>query len=143
MVVCAWMGGCLVVGQPALCFPSPRQEGESAGDKRTLPEAPDKDKGTAAPKGDEVPTPDGSQSLKTLGADFVTDQKQIWTSPLRLRFSDTEWLVPLAGISAGLFVTDRDVSLHLSHDPKTISHYTTLSNAGVGAMVGGQPAYGC
>ena len=56
---------------------------------------------------------------------------------MRLRFSDTEWLVPLAGISAGLMVTDRDVSLHLSHDPKTISHYNTISNAGIGALVGG------
>ena len=137
MVACAWMGGCLVGGRPALCSPSPRQEGDPAGDKRTLPEAPDKDKGTPSPKGDEAPTPDGSQSLKTLGADFVTDQKQIWTSPVHLRFSDTEWLVPLAGISAGLFVTDRDVNLHLSHDPKTISHYKTLSDAGVGALVGG------
>ena len=67
----------------------------------------------------------------------MLDQKQIWTSPARLRFSDTEWLVPLAGISAGLFVTDRDVSLHLSHDPNTISHYNSISNAGIGALVGG------
>jgi len=65
------------------------------------------------------------------------DQQRIWTSPARLRFSDTEWLVPFAGISAGLFVTDRDVSLHLSHNPSTLSHYNTLSNAGVGALVGG------
>jgi membrane-associated phospholipid phosphatase len=74
---------------------------------------------------------------RELGRNFLQDQKQIWTSPLRLRFSDTEWLVPLAGITAGLLVTDRDVSLHLSHSPSTISHYNTLSNAGVGALVGG------
>jgi hypothetical protein len=77
------------------------------------------------------------RSFAGLGRDFLLDQKQIWTSPARVRFSDSEWLVPLAGISAGLFVTDRDVSLHLSHDPKTTSHYNTLSNAGVGALVGG------
>src|SRR6266704_2185858 len=68
---------------------------------------------------------------------FVRDQREIWTSPARIRFSDTEWLVPLAGISAGLITTDRDVSLHLSHDPKTINHYNTISNAGIGALVGG------
>jgi hypothetical protein len=68
---------------------------------------------------------------------FVDDQRQIWTSPVRLRFSDTEWLVPLSGITAGLFVTDRDFSTHLSHNPATISHYKTLSNAGVGALMGG------
>ena len=68
---------------------------------------------------------------------FVDDQRQIWTSPAKLRFSDTEWLVPLSGITAGLFVTDRDLSKHLSQNPTTISHYKTLSNAGVAALVGG------
>ena len=37
----------------------------------------------------------------------------------------------------GLLVTDRDVSLHLSHEPTTLSHYNNLSNAGIGALVGG------
>jgi membrane-associated phospholipid phosphatase len=45
--------------------------------------------------------------------------------------------VPLSGITAGLFVTDRDFSKHLSQNPSTISHYKTLSNAGVGALIGG------
>src|SRR6266480_5589884 len=60
---------------------------------------------------------------------FIGDQRKIWTSPARLRFSDTEWLVPLSGIAAGLFVTDRDFSKHLSQNPTTITHYKTLSNA--------------
>src|SRR6202171_2356189 len=68
---------------------------------------------------------------------FVVDQREIWTSPARLRISDTEWFVPLSGITAGLFVTDRDFSKHLSQNPTTISHYKTLSNAGVGALIGG------
>ncbi len=68
---------------------------------------------------------------------FVRDQREIWTSPARIRFSDTEWLVPLSGITAGLFVTDRDFSKHISQNPTTISHYKTLSNAGVAALVGG------
>jgi membrane-associated phospholipid phosphatase len=75
-----------------------------------------------------------------LAKDFLGDQERIWTSPARLRFSDTEWLVPLSGITAGLFVTDRDFSKHLSQSPATISHYKTLSNAGVGALVGGAGA---
>jgi membrane-associated phospholipid phosphatase len=76
-------------------------------------------------------------SLKRLPGDFLRDQREIWTSPTKLRFSDTEWLVPLSGITAGLFVTDRDFSKHLSQNPTTISHYKTLSNAGVAALVGG------
>src|SRR5467141_1830203 len=77
------------------------------------------------------------RGFQGLGRRFLEDQKQIWTSPARLRFSDTDWLVPLSGITAGLFVTDRDFSKHLSQNPTTISHYKTLSNAGVGALVGG------
>jgi membrane-associated phospholipid phosphatase len=75
--------------------------------------------------------------LTDIGRDFVQDQKQIWTSPRHLRFSDTEWLVPLAGISTGFFMTDTDVNRSLSRVPSTISHYNTLSNAGIGALVGG------
>jgi len=76
-------------------------------------------------------------TLKGLVGRFASDQREIWTSPARLRFSDTQWLVPLSGITAGLFVTDRDFSKHLSQNPTTITHYKTLSNAGVAALVGG------
>ena len=65
---------------------------------------------------------------------FIGDQRAIWTSPRRFRFSDTEWLVPLGGLTAGLFVTDREFSRHLSHNPTTISHYKSLSNAGLAAL---------
>jgi membrane-associated phospholipid phosphatase len=77
------------------------------------------------------------RSFKSLGKEFLLDQEQIWTSPAKIRFSDTEWLVPLSGIAAGLFVTDSDYSRHLSQNPTTISHYKTLSDAGVGALIGG------
>ncbi len=80
-------------------------------------------------------TSDGSRT--GLGGRFVRDQREIWTSPAKLRFSDTEWLVPLSGVTAGLFVTDHDFSKHLSQYPTTISHYKTLSDAGVAALVGG------
>src|SRR3989440_876155 len=83
------------------------------------------------------PTAGFGRGFHGLARDFLADQEQIWTSPARLRFSDTEWIVPLSGITAGLFVTDRDFSKHLSQNPSTISHYKTLSNAGVGALIGG------
>lgn len=75
--------------------------------------------------------------LQGLARRFLEDQEQIWTSPAKIRFSDTQWLVPLSGITAGLFVTDTDYSKHLSQNPSTISHYKTLSNAGAGALIGG------
>jgi membrane-associated phospholipid phosphatase len=68
--------------------------------------------------------------------DFVEDQKTIWTSPFEARLSDTTWLVPLAGITAGLFVTDRQFSASLSRNPSTISHCKTASDYGIAAMIG-------
>ena len=87
------------------------------------------------PLSEDVAAP--PRTLKGLGKEFLLDQEQIWTSPAKLQFSDTQWLLPLSGIAAGLFVTDTDYSKHLSHNPTTLSHYTTVSNAGVGALVGG------
>jgi hypothetical protein len=81
--------------------------------------------------------PSPPRGFKGLGKEFLLDQEQIWTSPAKLQFSDTQWLVPLSGITAGLFVTDADYSRHLSHNPSTISHYTTISNAGIAALIGG------
>jgi membrane-associated phospholipid phosphatase len=83
---------------------------------------------------------DSQFSLKSLGKDFLGDQKQIWTSPARLRFADVDWLVPASGFAAGLFTTDRDVSSHLSINPTTLSHNKTYSDAGVAALVGGAGA---
>jgi len=89
-------------------------------------------------------TPEPSVVAKTseesrtgLVGRFVRDQREIWTSPAKLRFSDTEWLVPLSGVTAGLFVTDASYSRHLSQNPSTISHYKTLSDAGIAALIGG------
>jgi hypothetical protein len=136
-VVCGWIMVILMVSEAARCASQVEQQagaatentGEVADSKsRPAPIA------TSLDKDDSEPS---SLRVKDFGRDLLLDQKKIWTSPARLRFSDTEWLVPLAGISAGFFATDRDVSLHLSHDPKTINHYNTLSTAGIGALVGG------
>jgi hypothetical protein len=75
--------------------------------------------------------------LTDRAEDFAGDQKDLWTSPRDLRFSDTTWLVPVSGLAAGLFVTDSDVSRHLSHAPQTLSHYNSISNAGIAGLIGG------
>ncbi len=69
-------------------------------------------------------------------ADLLQDQKQIITSPARVRLSDATWLVPLGGITAGLFATDRQYSASLSQNPSTLRHYRELSNAGLASLVG-------
>lgn len=78
-----------------------------------------------------------ARGLANLGRVFLEDQKQIVTSPARLRFVDADWLVPAAGLFTGMLTTDRDFSSHLSTDPATMNHRTTLSNAGLGALAGG------
>src|SRR5271157_5628209 len=50
--------------------------------------------------------PNESNFLQHLAA----DQKNILTSPFRLKPADAKWLAPVAGITAGLFVTDPDSS---------------------------------
>jgi hypothetical protein len=89
---------------------------------------------------DQYSSPASTHGLRGLGKDFLGDQKQIWTSPVRLRFADADWLVPTAGFAAGLFSTDRDFSTHLSHDPHTLSRNKTYSDAGVAALIGGAGA---
>jgi hypothetical protein len=111
--------------------PDAKESSSEAEIKKTTPEK----KFANDPLSDySAPPPRG---FKGLGKEFLLDQKQIWTSPAKLRFSDMQWLVPLSGIAAGLFVTDTDYSNHLSHNPSTISHYKTVSDAGIGALIGG------
>jgi membrane-associated phospholipid phosphatase len=115
-------------GQESVAPPSPS---ETAPTKRKSPSQAD-----AAPGGYAVAKPSEGKRMGLVGR-FLDDQREIWTSPARLRFSDTEWFVPLGGITAGLFATDRDFSKHLSQSPSTLSHYKTLSNGGVAALIGG------
>ena len=74
----------------------------------------------------------GVQFLKHL----VSDQKSIWTSPARLRWADGTWLVPLAGVTGGLFATDRSAIKGLSTNPSKLQRYVSVSNYGVYTLVG-------
>lgn len=150
----SWIRLALFVGVYALgemAFPrqlSAKQEPQRDAPKVQQPAGPDsKDRddsksnsGSAAqapaPK-PNAPPATSRYGLLNLGKDFLGDQKSIWTSPARLRVSDLDWLVPISGIGAGLFVTDRDVSTHLSNDPSTISRYKNISTAGIAALAGG------
>jgi len=69
-------------------------------------------------------------------SDFAQDQKDIWTSPAHIQLADTRWLVPLAGLTAGLFATDWQYSASLSTNPTTLSHYKTVSNVGIASLAG-------
>lgn len=82
------------------------------------------------------PMAEKPSSTPKLLSDLMEDQKHIWTSPSRIRLADATWLVPLGGITAGLFTADRDYSASLSRNASTVSHYNTISNAGLASLLG-------
>src|SRR5260370_37805736 len=119
MVVAFSSAASSVAGTAPSSMPAPRQAQEQrAVDAKENSSGAEVNKVTPAKKivsdPEAEPFESSQRSFEGLGKRFLEDQKQIWTSPARLRFSDTDWLVPLSGITAGLFVTDRDFSKHLS-----------------------------
>jgi membrane-associated phospholipid phosphatase len=65
---------------------------------------------------------------------IVSDQKAIWTSPAHLSWASAEWLVPVAGITAGAMLTDARFSRSLSNDPNTLRNYNDIRNASLGTL---------
>ena len=88
---------------------------------------------------------DGSDGYNnSLGVSLLKhiaqDQEGLWTAPARLRVQDSIWLVPLAGITAGMIATDRDTSLRISNSLHTQNRYVSFSNYGIAALAGGTGA---
>src|SRR6202158_1822014 len=130
----------LTAGASRAALPPQAEKQQDATEKQGGPKAEEKE--MVQPKQhasipDQEPVLRSQHGFLGLGKDFLLYQKQIWTSPARVRFSDAQWLVPISGITAGLMVTDREYSKHLSHNPSTISRYNNLSNVTVGALIGG------
>lgn len=75
-------------------------------------------------------------SFKNILAEIAKDQKQVWTSPAKIRFSDAPWLIPLGGITAALFATDHQYSASLPQSFSTINRYKTISNVGLAGLAG-------
>jgi membrane-associated phospholipid phosphatase len=69
--------------------------------------------------------------LEQASTTFLEDQKQIWISPLKLRLSDAEWLVPLAGITSAGILTDASFSKSLSNSPSTLKDYQNIRTGSI------------
>ncbi len=82
----------------------------------------------------------GGAEAETASERFLSDQREIWTSPLRIKFADAEWLVPVAGITTGMILTDASFSRSLSNSPGTLNLFQNMRNgslAALGAASGG------
>lgn len=121
-----------------------RSEQSASSQTKAAPSATPKKEGTAkskpGSKAKNTLRPEQEPKENSVGLpllkNIARDQRAIWTSPSRLRFRDVTWLVPLAGVSAGLLATDRDVSRHFSNSPNTLKRYRRLSDAGAFSLVG-------
>src|SRR6516225_10876499 len=140
IVVMFWLAGMASVPS----YGAPRTQGmDSQGDALLSKTSTEEQPGTngavdrSKKEKDSEFTVASRHNWQGLRQDFLLDQKQIWTSPSRLRFADANWLVPVGGLTAALLATDADYSRSLSKDPTTLGHYNTLSNAGIAALAGG------
>jgi len=114
--------------------PEPTAEAKKSGKMQQEPKLkPD----PAADDADNDTSVKLSHNFRGLGARFLTDQKEIWVSPVKLRFTDLGWIIPVGGVTSTLLLTDKDATRNISRNPSTISHYNNLSNGGIAAILGG------
>jgi membrane-associated phospholipid phosphatase len=104
----------------------------------SLPTAPPLDSSTQKSQGtnldEKLPKlPDLNKDdffSKGFARQFLQDQKQIWTSPARIKARDAKWLVPLAAGTAFLFTQDTKISQQF--DGKTSFQNGSLKVSDVG-----------
>lgn len=133
-----FLTGLLTVAM-TLCLITEARSQESGKDLPAAPSASGDSKKSTMDSAQPESNGGGSAAKRFVGGtitDFAQDQKNMWTSPARVRLADAIWLVPLAGVTAGLFVTDRQYSASLSTNPTTLSHYNTFSNVGIASLAG-------
>ena len=68
---------------------------------------------------------------------LVWDQKSIWASPFKAKIEDLNWVVPVAGITAGLINGDAELSSRISTTNTFARHSRTISNAGLAITFAG------
>src|SRR5580693_2545917 len=134
--------GLLVVAETVLANSDPEPQEQQQGETPQMITADSGDKNrlndVATKQNDDYEPAIGNSN--SLGVPFLknlaSDQKSIWTSPIRLRWADGTWLFPLAAVTGGFFATDRAVPPALTADQKKLNHYSNFSNYGVYSLVG-------
>ncbi|HEX9120778.1 MAG TPA: capsule assembly Wzi family protein, partial [Terriglobales bacterium] len=124
--------------QPAIHPASAPQPMGSEGDPRAsiglYPKTPPE------PDPDPVQPANAAAARSSLIRDVTQDQKYFWTSPLRLRLNDVQWIAPLLAGSAITVASDTAIEAHLptSTSLQTRSKsYSTYGAAAFAAAAGG------
>jgi membrane-associated phospholipid phosphatase len=81
-------------------------------------------------------TASGHGPERLLFRNLADDQKTIWTSPLRLRLRDVEWLAPLLGGTAVALVSDTDIERHVPTGANFRKQSNSASTYAVAGLVG-------
>jgi membrane-associated phospholipid phosphatase len=80
-------------------------------------------------------------SFKKMFLNIPGDQKAIWTSPLHIRATDSAWLLPLGGVTAGLIASDEHSMARARSNAdaislgKNVSDFTLAGMASVPALM--------
>jgi hypothetical protein len=119
-------------GWSAASYATPQEQGPSVGAEKGTKTSDADSAGEPASQREERENSVGLHLLKNI----AEDQKALWIGPKNLRWIDADWLVPLGGAAAAMFVTDTDYSKHLSNSPNRIKYSKDLSNYGLASMVG-------
>lgn len=122
-VFCLWASGQTVSG------PTPLPASEVAA--VSLPDAPLPQTAEAARTENK-----DAVTLRNTPLHIVEDQGVIWTSPLRIRPHDMEWLIPLTLATGAAIGTDhRAMSSVVSHDPTFNHDNVDVSNVLTGGLI--------
>jgi hypothetical protein len=78
--------------------------------------------------------PTVAHDARQFAESFVMDQKNIWTSPLHLKVADGAWLAPIAGITAGLMLTDRTTAPQIAGAVNHPHRSVQASELGLGLL---------
>jgi hypothetical protein len=87
---------------------------------------------------DSNPGAEPVDTPKYLLKHLAQDQVAIWTGPFRAKGSDLKWVVPFAGITTGLLVTDRTSA----HEASRLSTFNSSRFSDLGLAMAGGSAVG-
>jgi capsule assembly protein Wzi/PAP2 superfamily protein len=99
-----------------------------------------------APNPTPIPSQDDDRHLASdhpveFLRNLARDQKDIWTSPFRVKPRDLNWVVPWAGLTAGFINSDAETASRVNPNNSFSKHASTISNGGLGVALGGSAGF--